>query len=180
MPLTPSLGIYAWRSGIGIAAIATAEKTIATSIRAGPRDWIPTGVLQHMDVVGWKSALPPMGALVIVLQALCATQHHQVLGNARHMLLTSDGYHQHAELSLSRLHNEPALGASAVDLNLHSDRSSLCARRADHATMQTYGERRDSWACWRYYSEMSRADRRAWSKAAVPVIDCQCDGAYTK
>eukprot|EP00971_Amphidinium_carterae_P217954 4326506-Amphidinium_carterae.1 len=39
----------------------------------------------------------------------------------------------------SCVHNESALGASAVDLNMHSDRSSLCARRTDHATMQTKG-----------------------------------------
>eukprot|EP00971_Amphidinium_carterae_P210860 4184038-Amphidinium_carterae.3 len=81
--------------------MANAEKTIATSIRAGPKDWIPTGVLQNMDVFGWSSALPPMGALVTVLQALCATHHVQVLRHARLMLLAGDGYDQHAEVSLA-------------------------------------------------------------------------------
>eukprot|EP00971_Amphidinium_carterae_P230059 4565945-Amphidinium_carterae.1 len=61
--LLTSLGVYAWRAGLGIGAISRSEKLIATSVRAGPRDWIPTTVLQNMSTLGWSQGLPPMCAL---------------------------------------------------------------------------------------------------------------------
>eukprot|EP00971_Amphidinium_carterae_P210859 4184038-Amphidinium_carterae.2 len=53
----------------------------------------------------------------------------------------------------------------------------MCADGADNAPTQAKGGKEgfmDMLAI--YYSDMSKAERRKWSKAAVPVIDCQCPG----
>eukprot|EP00971_Amphidinium_carterae_P052081 1025310-Amphidinium_carterae.2 len=98
--LVLSLGVYPWRTGLAISGIEKVEQMVAASIRAGPRTWLPTNVLQNMNAFGWSTSLPLLLALTIALQALCALQRRRILNEADLSMVERDSSCQHVGINV--------------------------------------------------------------------------------